>query len=95
MNISDVVMKVIYYFITYLIFYFLLSKLKLKSLEWVAETSKRRIISFIICIILSGLTAEVISYINLEHLNRLTFVPLAIFISIYKRIFQLAELKDK
>ncbi|KLE17102.1 hypothetical protein [Clostridium sp. C8] len=95
MNISNVIIQMIYFCITSLIFYFLLPKLKLKSLEWVAETSKRRIISVIISIILSGLIAGIISYINLEYLNRFTFVPAAIFMSIYNRIFQLAELKDK
>ena len=55
MNKDSLLVGLIYYFISCIILYFLLPKLKLKPLEWIAETSKRRIISFIIFIILSGL----------------------------------------
>lgn len=91
MNTSNIAMQLIYYFVASIILYFLLPKLNLKSLKWIAETSKRKIITWIIFIILSGVAAGTISSINSEYINAFTFVPLAIFAAISNRIRKLSE----
>lgn len=91
MNISNIAMQLIYYFITCIILYFLLLKLNLKSLKWIAERSKRRIIVFIIGPILSGITAGIISCINSDYINTFAYVTMAIFIMITYKIRELSE----
>jgi hypothetical protein len=93
MNINDLITKLVSYFATCTILYFLLPKLNLKSLEWISKTTKRRIITVIISIFLCGIIGGIIGDLNLKFVNIYALMPLAILIMVNYRISQLARLK--
>lgn len=72
---------------------FLLSKLNLKSLNWIAETSKRRNMARLILLIITIILIWLIDSVNLKYERMYTMIVTLVGASIVGRISQLADKK--
>jgi hypothetical protein len=85
--------RIVAYATTFLVVYFLLNKLKLKSLEWLSQTTKRRVITFIVLIFLHIIITSIIDEFNIKFREIYELISLAIVIVVNAIIATSARLE--
>jgi hypothetical protein len=85
--------EIVAYATTFLVVYLLLNKLKLKSLEWLSQTTKRRLIALIVLIFLHMIITGIIDEFNIKFGEIYKWISLSIVIAINAVISASARLK--